>query len=356
MASFFQPAVFDPNLSGDGDARASSTRFLVYSNSILPKSTLLATWYQYVVFGIGAAFFCIPLLRWALLAIIGTARGRKKRKWVENTPAAPKVDLPSWTNKSASPSGPIRSVKSFGVFFSGDVASFLDIDYDLHIVDFGTCMGGLPAPQTQAGENGVWTPVVRNIWGLVGSLDWHAVSSSEPTLLQSIDALKSIAAGQGLSGLVISSTIDVEQNLLEILDLLVYSGVPCMLLDDASEPTRGVDLTHLFGVIYQNACILPDGSRRDFFQASKLRNGLGKCEKRRAKSKDFFVGFFDRWTTRPIPAVIRRGFKLAQFYGAILNHAPVGEREWNGSNAGNCLSAFDWIKRADIIMVRLLHT
>lgn len=353
MASFFQPAVFDPTFSTEtSDGRAPTARFLIYSNSILPKATLLATWYQYVVFIIGAVFFCAPLIRWGIWGIISGSRTRKKKKWAKNTPAAPKAFVSSLQAKNNSRGGTVKPVKSFGMFLSGDVGSFLNIDYDLHIVDFGTCMAGIPPPRNLVMDNGTSKPAPQNVWGLIGGLDWHAISSTESSLLQSIDAVKSIAAERGLSGLVISSTIDVESNLSEILELLTCSGVACILLDDASEPVRTVDLAPLSGVIYKNACILPDGSRRDFFQAAKLRNSLGKCDRQRVKNKNLFVGFLDRWTTRPIPAVVRRAYKFAQFHGAVLSHAAGDERGWNGGSVGNCLSAFDWIKRNDIIQVK----
>jgi hypothetical protein len=353
MASFFQPAVFDPIFRNDTeDVQSENTKFLIYTNSILPISTLLDHWYQYAVFGIGAAFFCAPLIRWIIGGLAAQVRTSKRRKLAENTgladPRPKALRSPSERPPATTFASPI---KSFGFFLSGNIASFLDTDYDIHIVDFGTCMAGLPQTSILRANYDALESRPRRIWGLIGGLDWSALESTEPSILQMINTLKDITVAKGLSGLVISSLIDVESRLCEILEHLLRCGIPCILLDDSSDPVKTIDPTLLQGIIFKNASILPTGARRDFFQAAKLRSSLGKYQSHRAKENSFFVGFLDRWKSRPLPAVIRRGYKFAQFHGAVFSHTAENEMGWNGDNAGNCLSAFDWIKRADIIQV-----
>ena len=134
---------------------------------------------------------------------------------------------------------------------------------------------------------------------------------------------------------------------------LAQAAVPCMLLEDATEPSHIIDPAIVSGVIYRNACILSNGSRRDLFQATKLRVSLARYNKEVKADPAFFLGFLDLWASRPLPSVIRRSFKFARYHGVVLPHESAGsiDEKPHRANGSNAFSAFDWLKRADVIQV-----
>lgn len=372
MASFFQPAVYDPNAvpsENSSSSLSSQSRFLIYVDSTLIGAGILANWYQYVVLGISAAALLAPLFRW-LMGWIWSWYLRKKGR----QDCFPRVKIPdptrpnegtlasnSWdsyhSNVKAS-----QPIHSFGLFLRGTLDNFLSINYDLHIIDLETCSRGV----TSKWLMGKWrrsseieglmskdSEKSRQVWGLVGEAEWDTVSSKHITLLQTIDSFRATSLSCGLSGLVISSSIGVRSRVNEVILLLVRSGLPCILLDDASNPNYKVDPSILSGIIYRNACILSNGSRRDYFQASKLRRSLARhCEELK-RDPNYLIAFLDLWVTRPLPSVIRRAFKFANFHRAIFHHSPAREvyHEAHTLVSGNPSSAFDWLKRDEIIKV-----
>ena len=342
--------------------QSTSSRFLTYpyANSVLPTDSLLATRHQCVVFGIGVVSFLLPLLRWmgrALKAVEGRHKKSSRAEQQRNDQSVKHENQTQLASKAFT-----KPIKSFGVFLSedADISGFLNRHLDLHIVNLANCRsnGLLPSASVRTrnledGSSGVGPQ--SNIWGLVQLTDWQAIQSTSTTLHNSIQALASIVETQSLAGLVVATSIVTEgANLCQILLLLVNSNIPCILLDEIKGAASAIDASLLSGVIYQNACILNNGTRRDFFQAYRLRDALGRCESVRSRNKNFFIGFLDWWTTRPTSAVVRRAHKLAQFNGAVLVHAEYGKGgSWDESySSGNCLSAFDWIKRADVIQAQ----
>lgn len=369
MASFFQPAVYDPSAEASAiSAAQSQSRFQVYSNSTLAGTGLLTRWYQYLVLALGAAALGVPLCKWV---IGGTIRGlllrrRQKRARlkafgpVDPTESEAPIFLPSsiWKGEA------IRSAHSFGFYLRDSLEDFLSLNYDLHIVDLDTYVRATPNTTTteelegeDIGALGRPVPLARttsrNVWGLIEELEWSAISSNHISVKQTVDHLKNMLRSQGFSGFVISSGIAKGKKVNEILLLLQEDAVPCMLLDDAEAPCNEIDPIAVRGVIYRNACILTNGSRRDFFQASNLRQSLARYEHARKASPDFFLGFLDLWATSPLPSVIRRSYKFAGFHGAVYHHEAAGliDEEIYPSGFTNPSSAFDWLKRGDIIKV-----
>ncbi|KAI9744746.1 MAG: hypothetical protein M1818_001671 [Claussenomyces sp. TS43310] len=367
MASFFQPAVYDPEAEGTVlSSAASQSKFLVYTNSTLVGSGILAHWYQYLVLGLGSAALGLTLLKWLVKGFIWRMilRMRKFRaKREEFVPEDLEEPPLSMFNTSSCQSGKtIRSIQSFGVFRGDNLEDFLALNYDLHIIDletFARASSSLKsATSLERKESDALVESVpldrtnsNNIWGLIDDLEWRSIS-----VPRVIDDLKDQYHSHGLSGLVISSNIGGGRRLNEIFQSLFEAAVPCMLLDDAEQPCNTIAPQVVRGIIYRNACILTNGARRDFFQASKLRNSIGRYQQTRKNSPDFFLGFLDLWTTSPLPSVIRRSYKFASFNGAVLHHeaASAVEQEVYPTGSSNSSSAFDWLKRDDIIKAQKL--
>ncbi|KAK0644390.1 hypothetical protein B0T16DRAFT_495224 [Cercophora newfieldiana] len=78
----------------------------------------------------------------------------------------------------------------------------------------------------------------------------------------------------------------------------------------------------LGGIIIENACILPDGGRRDYFRSANLRYTMTRCADQRHRRPEFFVGFHDVWDQRPSAAVVCRAMKVARHFDAVFEHGP----------------------------------
>lgn len=367
MASFFQPAVFENSTAAaNATSAASSTgKFLIYTNSTLAGTGLLTKWYQFVVMGVGAAALGLPLLKWTLGAIWKPIRRRRlMKKHLEKYGSMVEQD----SGQSIFPSPKINydlgasthRINSFGLYLRGDIDDFLALEYDLHIIDLGTCSKdtssrwGTKRKSTLDGLRVDGSRHSLNVWGLLGEAEWALFSSPHTTLLQTVDRLRTITLSRGLSGLVVSSSIAKGKKVNEIIHQFVKSGLLCMLLDDAGNPTNMVDPSMLSGIIYKNGCILTNGSRRDFFQAANLRISLARHSEELRRDPNYSIAFLDLWIERPLPSVIRRAYKFAKFHGAIIYHEAAACLDGHAANSNvsiNCSSAFDWLKRDDVIKV-----
>jgi len=369
MASFFQPAVFNTNSSSTNTSALATGpdtgRFLIYTNSTLAGTGLLAKWYQVIVLGIGAAALWLPLLRWIIGGIWKPIRRRREMR-KRGIKFGPKQEKDVSPKKFPSPNidfdhhGTDHKINSFGVYLRGDIDDFLALEYDLHIIDLNTCSRDTTSrwgSKRKTIVDGLRVDGSRsspNVWGLVGEAEWSVVSSPETPLLQTVDRLRAISQSRGLAGLVVSSNIAPGSKVNDIVHQFVKSGLSCMLLEDAGNPINRVDPSLLSGVIYKNACILTNGSRRDFFQARKLRISLARhCEELK-RDPNYAVAFLDLYIDKPLPSVIRRAYKFAKFHAAIIHHDAAGvvdDQKANCAVSSNPCSAFDWLKRDDIVKV-----
>lgn len=73
MASFFQPGFDNPQANGN----CSSSRFLVFCNSVLPADQRFAELYQTVTLAIGGTAILIPILLAVIFSIV-QSWGKKK--------------------------------------------------------------------------------------------------------------------------------------------------------------------------------------------------------------------------------------------------------------------------------------
>lgn len=161
---------------------------------------------------------------------------------------------------------------------------------------------------------------------------------------------------QGCSGIVVRISGDSGNELVEVLlPALCQKHVSLFLMCDADlNALLEVDFGLLDGIIAENACILPNGDRRDFFLAERLRKVMGRCVEVRVDRPGFFIGFIDLWDVPPSSAVARRAFKLAEYYGAALFHGPTSESRFKGGITTAypmSLSGFDFLKRPEMTEV-----
>lgn len=111
-----------------------------------------------------------------------------------------------------------------------------------------------------------------------------------------------------------------------------------------------VDLSPTAGVIIENACIIPNGERRDYFHSQALRQIVARAAGQRDGKPEYFLGFLELWEEQPHPAVIRRAIKLAEHFGAHLEHGPASAivASERVAPAATTLSAFEYLKRSEI--------
>lgn len=155
----------------------------------------------------------------------------------------------------------------------------------------------------------------------------------------------------GLDGIAITySDGDSHSFANGILYGFQQQNVPVILIGEVESSFLDyIDMNLVSGIIVQNASVYPDGKRRDFFKSARLRDVVARCKRQRKTKPTFFLGFLELWDILPSAATLRRAYKLADFFGAVVDarhrlpsHGPDEPR-------GMCLSAFDWLKKAEIV-------
>lgn len=111
---------------------------------------------------------------------------------------------------------------------------------------------------------------------------------------------------------------------------------------------KDLDLDLISGVIVDNACILLDGGRRDYFASQPLRDMMMRCHQARVRRPEFFVGFHDAWEKRPSAAVVCRAIKVARHFEAVFEHGPVGDDGWTTGGLPPSLSGFEFLRKPEI--------
>jgi hypothetical protein len=197
------------------------------------------------------------------------------------------------------------------------------------------------------------SPFLSNVVGLIEmqELDFGDLSMGVLTNLgKQLDLLR---IQKGYSGLVLHLTDDTSSNQInELLQVLWRKNINLFAMCDPDHKALStIDLDLLVGIIVENACILPSGRRRDFFQGDRLRSIMGRCADARIDQPGFFIGFLDLWCDRPTAAVARRAFRIAEYYGATLFHGPGSERERLRPTCPMSLSGFDFLKSYEMVEV-----
>lgn len=188
------------------------------------------------------------------------------------------------------------------------------------------------------------------------SFGLNALSDAE--LPKTAQRLAEIHVRTGSGGIALRcGTAPSPSQLNYLLEILYCQGVPTLILDNHdSEVWRSLHLSNIAGIIMENATILPNGQRRDYFRATALRDLMARCSKERETRTEFFVGFLELWCERPHPSVVRRCVKLAEHFGAVVEHGPVKQEMHPDTvvkSASQTLSGFEFLRRSALIEVSL---
>ncbi|KAG9251738.1 uncharacterized protein F5Z01DRAFT_627081 [Emericellopsis atlantica] len=321
MASFFQPGPNDPAL-----ADCEPGRFQIYCNSINSVQNLFQPWYQVLNLSVGGAAILIPLV----LAVITFIAHAWTRYRSHNTkPQRRRKSAPA-VQRQLTP-GTWKSARSFELLHQEHI-ELPDLTPDV----FETKDHLSVTSQKVSAQ--------RTIKIFMTNADQAQLS----------ERLKAISKGSDIDaiGLHCSDATNLE-TLEALLHELLECNIPAVLVaSHDSNIWPHVDLTVFSGIVIENACILQSGDRRDYFRSRMLQDVVGRCSKIRESDPDYFVGFADLWEVRPHPAVIRRAVKLAEHFGALLEHGPVRPEENGGIHVGaasQTLSGFEFLRRPEVI-------
>ncbi|KAK1753914.1 hypothetical protein QBC47DRAFT_429327 [Echria macrotheca] len=336
MASFFQPlhSSGDPVINVCNSRNASDaapTRRLVYCNEILSLTQRLQTPLQQFLLALSLACLVLPLTVW-LGESCFKQRRKTHRKGEENARRRPtKSDILGPT--TAPSSSLLTETRSFHFVVGNDDAGIRTAgDRTLYIVP-------LPSFKDPDGERHPMLLAQNNTRRPFGLLNSHVVFNSSIPVWSNF--LFNLFHREGVISGVILRLVDVGEideeavaRCMALVSKLGDIGIPTVVNCDQDDHgvLDGFDFDALAGVILDNACIMKDGQRRDFFRSRRLRDIMSKCVGERARRPHFFVGFHDRWNTRPAASVVCRAAKVSRHFDAVLVHGPTNECN-NGNGA-----------------------
>ncbi|KAK0386712.1 hypothetical protein NLU13_6547 [Sarocladium strictum] len=347
MASFFQPGSNDPAIS-----ECPPQRFQVYCNSILPISQRLVSWHQLATLIIGCVAVAVPLtiviFLWAWRRLSSLSSRQSKRR--------SGIGLRGKVHNSAPlaiPGG--KAIKSFIICdnVDGFMPESLDRDYDLLLlpmtaVDMTPEFDSNVALSLTAPSN-LQAQVAVALFDL-SLMDLDSLSPSN--LSTTVNWILLAKKRNHVVGLALRFTSAHDPDLVNnLISSLYHKGAPVIAICNHDASTwDSISLEVLSGIIIESACILPNGERRDYFKAHRLRQLMARCSEQRVEKPDFFVGFHDTWDRRPHPSIIRRAVKLADHFGAVVEHGPASPEERSNSPlraASSTLSGFEYLRRGD---------
>lgn len=306
----------------------TSDHFHVCENSLLPADERFEEWYQSVSLFVAIAAIAIPVV------LLVTRHGWRAWKQARNkTTAAPLLSCPGREVSSPEPPDILKLAKSFHLCAPGQRC---DAECDIHILSHQSDGSGRQSPPA------VLPPATGSLFHLIDG-DHFAGES----------AVAGFFARIGGDGVILRiSDTTRESTVTAVLSRAGTLGTPIVVMADHDcQLLDLINFRSVDGIIIESACILPDGDRRDYFRSGRLRQIMMRCAGRREESGSFFVGFLDVWDKQPSPAVVRRGFKLAEHFGAVLNHGPSNEAYAQGvaiTELPMSLSAFEFLRRGEI--------
>ncbi|KAF2157779.1 glycosyltransferase family 4 protein [Myriangium duriaei CBS 260.36] len=165
------------------------------------------------------------------------------------------------------------------------------------------------------------------------------------------DDLRDTCLYQGFDGLVL--LFDDTYKAVVVNDFLARlreHGIPVIFM--AESDAYLLDSLHfglLDGVILQNAHVLRNGKRRDFFRAARLRDQIARIKRQQNTRPEFFFGFLELWNQQPSASVLRRAYKLADFFGAVIEARPASVDVPGRLKKEMPLSGFDYLKKMDVV-------
>lgn len=168
------------------------------------------------------------------------------------------------------------------------------------------------------------------------------------------ESLSETCLHQGFDGLVLlfddthkAATIN------RLLELLQKNGIPVIFMAETDAfLLDSLNFTYIDGVILQNAHVLRNGQRRDYFKAARLRDQVARVKRQQSTRPEFFLGFLELWNQAPSAAVLRRAYKLADFFGAVVEARPASTSLPDRQKKEMPLSGFDYLKKMDVVWVQ----
>ncbi|KAK3331852.1 hypothetical protein B0T19DRAFT_456261 [Cercophora scortea] len=365
MASFFQvPISGDPVIAAcNPSPNNTGSDRRIYCNRLLAPDKRLQTPLQYFTLVLAATCLAVPLLIW-----LGTQTTRHLRKGCRKGKTKKKGSRSSKIRKRGSvPPSPIdptslSAVRSFRFIGNGHdahkhVREQAYPERDLVVVplpSFSDAQSNQPLFPTSASQT--QQPLVAGLLDITtGSQtslpDFSGHVSSLVNKDKIISAITLRAADFAQDG----DEFDALNNLLWGLH---QQRVPVLLNCHHDDPQfERVDFGLLVGVIIDNACILPDGDRRDYFRSQRLRNIMARCARERIERPGFFVGFHDIWDQRPPAAVVCRAEKLATHFEAVFEHGPcqntgTGVHQGHLERLPRSTSGFEFLRKPETTQVQ----
>lgn len=197
-------------------------------------------------------------------------------------------------------------------------------------------------------------PSSTPILGLVDSHDLGIETVPDFSPSTTVDFLFKVFSEHSVSALVLDVGLlgdNAAVIMPEILIGLSRLQIPIMLkCHHDSAVLEAINLKFVSGLIIENAAIMEDGTRRDYFRSIALRNIMDQVADQRLERPKFFVGFLERWHVRPSAAVVRRAVKVANHFAAVLEHGPVVSPLEDSGGAGKMpvsLSAFEYLRKPE---------
>ncbi|KAK4208332.1 hypothetical protein QBC37DRAFT_453284 [Rhypophila decipiens] len=344
MASFFQPpGSGDPVIIECNSALNSSHRpRLVYCNRLIEPYSRAQTPHQYFTLIVAATCLVVPVSWWIGSVVWRFLRSCRVDR-VRKTPATLVKRQPS---RSSLPiEHPfLSSAKSFtyisdNLVVGHDGASAL-LPADLCIVPLSNLR------QDPTGDPGfLATEQARP--GVLGLVDLATFTGNV------LPDSESFVQTRGMDGVVIRFGADAKESEISVLEAVLWklndNGIPVILnLDHDCRLLEHISLGLVAGVIVDNACILPNGQRRDYFCSHNLRRIMAICADERARRPGFFIGFHDLWEQQPSAAVICRARKIASHFEAVLNYGPRDGKARGDGRPLPSLSGVEYLRRSEV--------
>ncbi|PNS18882.1 hypothetical protein CAC42_5421 [Sphaceloma murrayae] len=168
------------------------------------------------------------------------------------------------------------------------------------------------------------------------------------------ETLSETCLHQGFDGLVLlfddthkAATIN------QLLESLQKNGIPVIFMAETDAfLLDSLNFTYIDGVILQNAHVLRNGQRRDYFKAARLREQVARVKRQQKTRPEFFLGFLELWNQQPSAAILRRAYKLADFFGAVVEARPASTSLPDRQKKEMPLSGFDYLKKMDVVWVQ----
>ncbi|KAL1412242.1 hypothetical protein Q8F55_003253 [Vanrija albida] len=396
MSSFFPPGF---GTAAAAECGPEQRRYLIFCSSALSPRELFAHWYQSVNLAIGASAIIVPLL--IFLAYQWLFRPKENAGGLGPRPKAKSEAPTSRRSRSKGLDGAasdktlvgdrsnvsLRQTRSFRVvsnLFETDSEADDSAAANADLVVFPLQMTAsrdvdslsvMNVPRTGSRTSlalprndsrvslalSVASSTTKGAQMRLGGIDIDSIAPEDvapDTVSLTIAGLVERYLELDLTGFALRcspTTNEVTADLL--LSAFDSRGISCILLihHDANILDT-INLASASGLIIENACILPNGHRRGYFQSTRLRRAMTRCARNRDHRPEFFVGYLDQWLHRPHPSVVKRAVAIAEHFGAVFEHGPydgmpgMGKaRKHAAAGGARTIGGFEYLRRAEII-------